>query len=152
MIELSLLGLHALRGPDGRELTSLPAQPKRFALLAYLALGGDGGYHRRDSLVAVFWPEMDQFAARRALRNTLYHLREALGDKAIMTRGDEAVAINPAMLTCDVTRLREAFARGGTRKWLTAIAASCSRGSTSRTPARPTRSGCPASEHRSSPW
>jgi DNA-binding SARP family transcriptional activator/tetratricopeptide (TPR) repeat protein/TolB-like protein len=112
MIELSLLGLHALRGPDGRELTSLPAQPKRFALLAYLALGGDGGYHRRDSLVAVFWPEMDQFSARRALRNTLYHLREALGDKAIMTRGDEAVAINPAMLTCDVTRLGEAFAAG----------------------------------------
>jgi len=112
MIELSLLGLHALRGPDGRELTSLPAQPKRFALLAYLALGGDGGYHRRDSLVAVFWPEMDQFSARRALRNTLYHLREALGDHAIMTRGDEAVAINPSMLSCDVTRLGEAFAAG----------------------------------------
>ncbi|HEY8062655.1 MAG TPA: BTAD domain-containing putative transcriptional regulator, partial [Gemmatimonadales bacterium] len=112
MIELSLLGLHALRGPDGRELTSLPAQPKRFALLAYLALGGDGGYHRRDSLVAVFWPEMDQFSARRALRNTLYHLREALGEKAIMTRGDEAVAINPAMLSCDVTRLQDAFAAG----------------------------------------
>ena len=112
MIELSLLGLHALRGPDGRELTSLPAQPKRFALLAYLALGGSGGYHRRDSLVAVFWPELDQFAARRALRNTLYHLREALGDQAIVTRGDEAVAINPAMLTCDVTRLGDAFATG----------------------------------------
>lgn len=112
MIELSLLGLHALRGPDGRELTSLPAQPKRFALLAYLAVGGDGGYHRRDSLVAVFWPEMDQFSARRALRNTLYHLREALGDKAIMTRGDEAVAINPAMLTCDVARLGAAFVSG----------------------------------------
>ena len=53
MIELSLLGLHAVRGPDGRELGSLPAQPKRFALLAYLALGNNG-YHRRDSLAAVF--------------------------------------------------------------------------------------------------
>src|SRR4051812_39374885 len=79
MIELSLLGPHVLRGADGREITSLPAQPKRFALLAYLALG-TGGYRRRDTLAAMFWPDLDQFAARRALRNTLYHLREALGD------------------------------------------------------------------------
>jgi DNA-binding SARP family transcriptional activator len=109
MIELSLLGLQAVRDSDGRELTSLPAQPKRFAFLARLAVGGDG-YHQRDSLAAMFWPEMDQFAARRALRNTLYHLREALGDGVIVTRGDEAVAIDPARLTCDVTRLRDAVA------------------------------------------
>lgn len=108
MIELSLLGPHAVRGPDGRELGSLPAQPKRFALLAYLAMGAGTGYHRRDSLAAMFWPDMDQFAARRALRNTLYHLREALGDGVIVTRGDDAVALDPARLTCDVTRLTDA--------------------------------------------
>jgi DNA-binding SARP family transcriptional activator/TolB-like protein len=107
MIELSLLGPHALHGSDGRELTSLPAQPKRFALLAYLAIGG-AGYRRRDTLTAVFWPDLDQFAARRALRNTLYHLREALGNGVIVTRGDDAVSINPDMLTCDVTRLADA--------------------------------------------
>jgi DNA-binding SARP family transcriptional activator len=112
MLELSLLGLHALRGPGGRELTSLPAQSKRFALLAYLALGARTGYHRRDTLAALFWPDMDQFAARRALRNTLYHLREALGDNVIVTRGDDAVSINPAMLTCDVTLLHDAAAAG----------------------------------------
>ncbi len=112
MLELSLLGLHALRGPGGRELTSLPAQSKRFALLAYLALGARGGYHRRDTLAALFWADMDQFAARRALRNTLYHLREALGDNVIVTRGDDAVSINPAMLTCDVTLLEEAITAG----------------------------------------
>jgi DNA-binding SARP family transcriptional activator len=110
MIELSLLGPQAVRDSDGRELTSLPAQPKRFAFLARLAVGGGDGYHQRDSLAAMFWPEMDQFAARRALRNTLYHLREALGDGVIVTRGDEAVAIDPARLTCDVTRLRDAVA------------------------------------------
>ena len=110
MIELSLLGPHALRGSDGRDLTSLPAQPKRFALLAYLAIGGGSGYHRRDTLAAMFWPDMDQFAARRALRNTLYHLREALGDGVILTRGDDAVSIDPARLTSDVTRLRDAVA------------------------------------------
>jgi DNA-binding SARP family transcriptional activator/TolB-like protein/tetratricopeptide (TPR) repeat protein len=111
MIELSLLGPHVLRGPDGREITSLPAQPKRFALLAYLALGGTG-YRRRDSLAAIFWPDLDQFAARRALRNTLYHLREALGDGVIITRGDDAVSINDAMLTSDVVRLGKAIDAG----------------------------------------
>jgi DNA-binding SARP family transcriptional activator len=110
MIELSLLGLHAVRDAGRRELESLPAQPKRFAVLAYLAIAGGRGYHQRDSLAAMFWPEMDQFAARRALRNTLYHLRESLGDGVIVTRGDEAVAIDSARLTCDVTRLREAVA------------------------------------------
>jgi DNA-binding SARP family transcriptional activator len=112
MIDLSLLGPHAVRGEDGRELGSLPAQPKRFALLAYLAIGAGTGYHRRDSLAAMFWPDMDQFAARRALRNTLYHLREALGDGVIVTRGDEAVTLDPALLTCDVTRLTDAVAAG----------------------------------------
>ena len=112
MIELSLLGLHALRGPDGRELGTLPAQPKRFALLAFLAIGATGGYHRRDSLAAMFWPDLDQFASRRALRNTLYHLRDALGDGVIVAQGDDAVAIDPTRLTCDVTRLREAVESG----------------------------------------
>jgi DNA-binding SARP family transcriptional activator/TolB-like protein len=108
MIELRLLGLHGLRGPDGRQLGALPAQPKRFALLAYLAISRGDGFHRRDSIAAMFWPDLDQFAARRALRNTLYHLREALGEDVINARGDDAIAANPAMLTSDVARLREA--------------------------------------------
>jgi len=112
MIELTLLGLHTARDSDGRELGSLMAQPKRFALLAYLAIAGGDGYHRRDSLAAMFWPELDQFAARRALRNTLYHLREAIGDDALITAGDEALAIDPARLTCDVTKLEAAVSEG----------------------------------------
>jgi DNA-binding SARP family transcriptional activator/TolB-like protein len=111
MIEVSLLGPQAVRRTDGREFGSLPSQPKRFALLAYLALGA-GGHHRRDALAAMFWPELDQFAARRALRNTLYHLREALGDGVIVTSGDEMVAIDPDALTCDVTLMASAFAAG----------------------------------------
>ena len=112
MIELSLLGPQAVRESDGRELSSLPAQPKRFALLAFLAIAGGNGYQRRDTLAAMFWPDMDQFAARRALRNTLYHLREALGDAVIITRGDDAIAIDPAGLTCDVNRLTDAVNAG----------------------------------------
>jgi DNA-binding SARP family transcriptional activator/TolB-like protein len=112
MIELTLLGLQSVRGSDGRELGSLAAQPKRFAFLAYLAIAGGAGYHRRDALTAMFWPELDQFAARRALRNTLYHLRDAIGDGVLITRGDDAIAIDPASLTCDVTKLSAAVAAG----------------------------------------
>ena len=112
MIELTLLGLHTIRDSDGREFGSLLAQPKRFALLAYLAIAGGTGYHRRDTLAAMFWPDLDQFAARRALRNTLYHLREAIGDGALISKGDEALTIDPAMLTCDVTRVSTAVAEG----------------------------------------
>ncbi len=112
MIELTLLGLQTVRASDGREFNSLAAQPKRFAFLAYLAIAGSGGYHRRDTLTAMFWPELDQFAARRALRNTLYHLREAIGDGVLIARGDDALAIDPASLTCDVTKLSAAVAEG----------------------------------------
>jgi len=112
MIELTLLGLQAIRGSDGREFGSLAAQPKRFALLAYLAVSGGGGFHRRDSLAAMFWPDLDQFAARRALRNMLYHLRETIGDGILIAQGDDALAIDPARLTCDVTRLATAVAEG----------------------------------------
>jgi DNA-binding SARP family transcriptional activator/TolB-like protein len=112
MIELTLLGLQAVRGSDGREFGSLPAQPKRFALLAYLAISGGGGFHRRDSLAAMFWPDLDQFAARRALRNTLYHLREAIGDGILIGQGDDALSIDPERMTCDVTRLATAVTEG----------------------------------------
>lgn len=112
MIELTLLGLQTVRDSNGRELGSLAAQPKRFALLAYLAASGSGGFHRRDTLAAMFWPDLDQFAARRALRNTLYHLREVLGDGALVAQGDDALAIDPSGLTCDVTKLAAAVSEG----------------------------------------
>lgn len=106
-----MLGPQAVSRSDGREFGTLPAQPKRFALLAYLTLAA-GAYTRRDTIAAIFWPDLDQTAARRALRNTLYHLREALGDGVILTQGDDQVAIDPSMIRCDVSRLREAAAAG----------------------------------------
>lgn len=84
------------------------AQPKRLAVLAYLAIGANT-YYRRDTLLAVFWPELDQFAARRALRNTLYQLRLALGEDVFVSRGDDEVMIG-AGVWCDVVALRDAVA------------------------------------------
>ena len=111
MIELRLLGPQSIRRSDGREFGKLPAQPKRFALLAFLALE-NGSLQRRDAIAAMFWGDSDQQAARRALRNTLFNLREALGDGVITTQGDELLGVDPSMITTDVARLHEAFAAG----------------------------------------
>ena len=151
MIELTLLGLQSVRASDGREFGSLAAQPKRFAFLAYLAIAGGAGYHRRDALTAMFWPELDQFAARRALRNTLYHLREAIGNGVLITRGDDAIAIDPDV--ADVRRdeaERRGRWKGASKKRSTTIEVSCSRACTSRTPARRSRSGSRANAHEPS--
>ncbi len=117
MLRLHLLGPLEL-GRNEDDLGAVLAQPKRFALLAYLATGATG-FQRRDTLLAVFWPELDQFAARRALRNTLYQLRRALGDDVFVTRGDDEVMIDRAKLWCDAWALREAV---GERRYDEAIA------------------------------
>src|SRR2546429_348307 len=66
MIELRMLGRLSLTGADGREVRGLLGQPRRLALLAYLAAASPQGFHRRDTLLALFWPELDQEHARAA--------------------------------------------------------------------------------------
>ncbi len=78
VVEFRILGALNLLGAGGRELSSVLAQPKRVALLAYLAAATPRRLHRRDSLLALFWPELDQEHARAALRQALHGLRHAL--------------------------------------------------------------------------
>ena len=110
MIQLRTLGTLELHGTDGRELRPILQQPKRLALLVYLALAGSRRFHRRDSLVALFWPELDGERARGALRRSLYFLRQSLGSAAIVGRGDEEVAVAPDVLGTDVARFTAAVA------------------------------------------
>lgn len=67
--------------------------------------------HRRDSLLALFWPELDDTHARAALRKTIYHLRQALGANAVVNRGDEELGLGPDFW-CDAVEFREATAAG----------------------------------------
>ncbi|MBA2459266.1 MAG: hypothetical protein H0V43_09980 [Gemmatimonadales bacterium] len=69
MIELHTLGVVDLRASDGRELGTILRQPKRLGLLAYLAVASPRRFHRRDSLLALFWPELDQDHARAVARS-----------------------------------------------------------------------------------
>ena len=80
MKSLQLLGGLALRLEDPVEAEALLAQPKRVALLVYLALEAPGTWHRRDRIVGLLWPDADQERARNSLRQSLHRLRRALGD------------------------------------------------------------------------
>jgi DNA-binding SARP family transcriptional activator len=110
MYRLRLLGAISLTDERGNEPRALLAQPKRLALLAYLAI--TGGFQRRDLLLGIFWPELDASHARGALSQALRFIRRELGDSeenpVILSRGAEEVGINPQMLSCDVTAFEEA--------------------------------------------
>src|SRR5713101_6123519 len=110
MIEFRLLGTLSLTTADGREVGSLLSQPRRLALLAYLAAATPRGPHRRDTLLALFWPDLDQEHARAALRQALHVVRDALGAEVIVTRGDEEVGVDLERISCDVVAFDRAIA------------------------------------------
>jgi DNA-binding SARP family transcriptional activator/TolB-like protein len=101
MIELRTLGALELTSAENTAVGSVLAQPRRAALLCYLALALPRGFHRRDTLFALFWPEHDADQARHALRQSLYFLRRALGTKTILSRGDEELALASEQVQCD---------------------------------------------------
>ena len=101
MIRFSTLGGIDLVSADGRKLQSVLAQPKRVALLAYLAACGGAPVRTRDTLLGVFWPDLDQDHARHALNQSLYVLRRALGAHVLSSESD-GVTIVREHLWCDV--------------------------------------------------
>jgi len=104
MIELRTLGGLDLSDPEGRgELRAILVQPKRLAVLVYLALSDSHLFRRRDTLVSLFWPEVDEEHARGALRQALRFLRGQLGTGALISRGEEEIGVNREALRCDVT-------------------------------------------------
>jgi len=118
MIHLHTLGVLDLRGADGEELRAVLQQPKRLGLLAYLAVAWPRRFHRRDSLLALFWPELDQEHARAALRRALYFLRSELGSEVLVGRGDEEVGVAEEELWCDAAAMEQALAAGEPEKAL----------------------------------
>src|SRR5690242_5139545 len=100
-MRLHTLGALDLRGSDGRELRVTLAQPKRIALLAYLALATPRGFHRRDTLIALFWPEHDEEHARNSLSQSVHVLRLALGASSLVSRNGDALSLDGTDFWCD---------------------------------------------------
>jgi serine/threonine-protein kinase len=120
MIELRVLGTLAIQPLNGGAPVAAVTQPKRLALLLYLALAEPSGPHSRESLMALLWPEADAESTRHSLRNTLYGLRQALGDGAIVSRGEGYIELDPAAIRCDALEVRALLAA---QRWKDALAA-----------------------------
>ncbi|HXT17662.1 MAG TPA: BTAD domain-containing putative transcriptional regulator [Gemmatimonadaceae bacterium] len=101
-LSLELLGGIELRGIETAAAERVLVQPKLVALLVYLALAGSARrYQRRDHLVALLWPELDQAHSRTALRKAVHFIRGAVGSEMLLSRGDEEIALAEGAVTCD---------------------------------------------------
>ncbi len=108
MLQLRALGGIELRTSDGQELRAVLAQPKRLALLVYLALAQPRGPQRRDRLISIFWPEHDAERARNALSQAIFFLRRILGADVILNRNGDEIELDRAAIWCDVMAFEEA--------------------------------------------
>lgn len=118
MIRLRTLGAVQLLNDEGTDIRSVLAQPKRVALLAYLAAAAPRGFHRRDTLLGLFWPESDTDHARGALNQAIYQLRVSLGGDTIVSRGKDELGLDPDRIWCDVAAFEDAVDSGATREAL----------------------------------
>ncbi|NIR46242.1 MAG: hypothetical protein GWN71_38615, partial [Gammaproteobacteria bacterium] len=118
MLELRTLGTLDLRSPDGVKLHSVLLQPKRVAILVYLAVARPHGVHQRDELLPLFWPESDESSARHSLSQALYALRRSLGTDAFETAGRDGLAVDPAAVRCDAVGFQDAVDAG---RWKEAL-------------------------------
>jgi DNA-binding SARP family transcriptional activator/tRNA A-37 threonylcarbamoyl transferase component Bud32 len=114
VIRLRVLGPVELEDSDGRELRAVVAQPKRLALLAYLATS-PRGFHRRDTLLALFWPDLDEARSRAALNQAIRFLRRELGGSStavVVSRGAEELGIDTTAFWCDAAAFRDEMEAG----------------------------------------
>ncbi len=109
-VRVRLLGGVQISGDVASTPTRLEGQPKRTAILAYLALSEPEVGHRRDHLLGVFWPESDAAHGRNALSQHLYHLRRLLGTGALSRDGGETVRLDPAAVWVDAAAFEAAAA------------------------------------------
>lgn len=111
MHELRCFGRVELADGNGVAVRSVLSQPKRIALLAFLAVE-QGGSASRDHLVNLFWPDSDPESGRHALSQALYFLRRSLGKRALPAEDSDRVRIAPEFLRADVQLFRERIDAG----------------------------------------
>src|SRR5262249_4390551 len=88
---------------DGAPLPTATLGNKSLALLAFLAL--EPGVHSRDAVMALLWGDFPEDKARASLRQSLAHLREALGDALHTDRSSVYLIAQP---DSDVRRFLDA--------------------------------------------
>lgn len=107
-IELRTLGPVELKDADGAEISEVLHQPKRLALLVHLAVASPGSFQSRDTLLALFWPDLPEKRARNALNKSVHFLRIHLGSDVVVSRGATDLGLAPERLWCDAVALEVA--------------------------------------------
>jgi DNA-binding SARP family transcriptional activator len=95
---------------SGQPLGGAASQRRTLALLAALAVAGEGGLSR-DKLVGLLWPETDSERARHSLTQALYAARRALEADDLFTVNAD-IRLNRQRLACDVNELETALDAG----------------------------------------
>lgn len=83
------------------------SQRRRLAVLAFLATSRRRPVGR-DRLTALLWPDAEPDHARHLLADSIYVLRDSLGEDVLLTSG-ENVSLNPALVSSDVGKFMEAL-------------------------------------------
>jgi len=112
MIRFNTFGTPVLERATGERRVHLCLQPKQLALLAYLCLEGSSRASRRDRIVYLLWPELDQDHARAALSQAVYRLRRHLGADTVLSFGQDELTIDRGRVWCDAFQLEECLASG----------------------------------------
>lgn len=112
MIRLHLLGSVRLLDDDGRDIRAVLQQPKRLAVLAFLAAARPRGPQRRDTLTGMFWGESDDASARRSLSQAIYFLRQKVHPDLFGSRFAEEVDLSAGEVWCDVVEFEQALDDG----------------------------------------
>jgi len=106
MLHIALLGRYDVRLNDEPiELKLRPVQN----LLAYLLLKRDKR-HRREQLSGILWPDYTEASARKNLRNTVYRLRQAIGEEYLAADRSSVAFNKDADYWLDVAQLEGATA------------------------------------------
>lgn len=105
-----MLGGASLEAPDG-PVTGRAAQRRRLAVLSLLSVTS-GGTVSRDRIVGCLWPEAEQSKARHLLSGAIYALRQALGEGAIVSCGDEELRLDGKLVWTDVAAFEKALDSG----------------------------------------
>jgi DNA-binding SARP family transcriptional activator/tetratricopeptide (TPR) repeat protein len=110
-LKLSLLGIPEVR-LGSRQLAFRTRKVQ--ALLVYLAL--EPGFHSRDKLIALLWPDADQSKGRGNLRMALARLRDDLEEaSSVLLIQRDAIGIQTHALNLDVQVLETAFNQAGSQ-------------------------------------
>jgi adenylate cyclase len=99
VLRLNLFGSASIEA-SGVPVTGRAAQGRRLALLALLACARGRGL-TRDRLIGLLWSDSSTERARRMLSDDVYIVRNALGDDALRSIGDE-LSLDPDLVTSDV--------------------------------------------------